>query len=89
MIPKVIVRSMEPDPCPYNSMYSIALLIDGLDSVCVYDETLASRGDSADQLKAATQRHSIDLNDMIPAYRNNRVVESNTQGFFAMQFPHI
>jgi hypothetical protein len=26
---------------------------------------------------------------MIPAYRNNRVVESNAQGFFAMQFPHI
>ena len=57
--------------------------------MCVYGETIASRGDSANQLKAATQGHSIDLNDVIPAYNNNRVVESNAQGFFAMQFPHI
>lgn len=55
----------------------------------VYGETLARHGDLADQLKAATQGHSIDLNDVIPAYHNNHVVESNAQGFSTMQFPHI
>ena len=89
MVLEDIVRSMKPDPCPHNVLYSVALVAKGLDSVRVYGETLASRGDSADQLKAASRGHSIDLNDVIPAYRNNRVVESNAQGFFAMQFPHI